>query len=86
MRLPESEHLDIQHFSRLFDNMSESYKLFWFQAIVEQVLNGKDKMSYDELLNHMVVSAWYMVSEYHLNLGQATRWKVWWIMYIKPVV
>jgi len=58
MRLPESEHLDIQHFSRLFDNMSESYKLFWFQAIVEQVLNGKDKMSYDELLNHMVVSAW----------------------------
>ena len=44
MRLPESEHLDIQHFSRLFDNMSESYKLFWFQAIVEQVLNGKDKM------------------------------------------
>ena len=69
MRLPESEHLDIQHFSRLFDNMSESYKIFWFQAIVEQVLNGKDKMSYDELLNHMVVSAWYMVSEYHLNLG-----------------
>ncbi|MCR1841508.1 HNH endonuclease domain-containing protein [Murimonas intestini] len=69
MRLPESEYLDINHFSRLFDNMSESYKIFWFQAIVELVLAGKDRMSYDELLNRMIVSAWYMVSEYHLNMG-----------------
>lgn len=69
IRLPEAEYLDIQHFSRMFDNMSESYKLFWFQAIVDQVLAGKDQMSYDELLNQMVASAWYMVSEYHLNLG-----------------
>lgn len=69
MQLPESEYLDIQHFSRLFDNMSESYKIFWFQAIVDLVLAGKERMSYNDLLNQMIISAWYMVSEYHLNLG-----------------
>lgn len=30
---------------------------------------GKDRITYNNLLNRMIVSAWYMVSEYHLNLG-----------------
>ena len=30
MQLPHSDILDIAHFSRLFDNKSECYKLFWF--------------------------------------------------------
>lgn len=35
MDLPYSDELDIQHLSRLFDNMSECYKLFWLKAIVD---------------------------------------------------
>lgn len=33
VRLPKSEKLNIAGPSRLFDNKSECYKLFWFQAI-----------------------------------------------------
>lgn len=69
MNLPYSDKLNIQHLSRLFDNMSECYKLFWFQAIVDAVIDGKETASYDELINQMVADAWYMVSEYKLNLG-----------------
>lgn len=69
MNLPYSDDLDIQHLSRIFDNMSECYKLFWFQAIVDSVIDGKETVSYDELINQMVTDAWYMVSEYKLNLG-----------------
>ena len=69
MNLPYSDGLDIQYLSRIFDNMTECYKLFWFQAIVDAVVNGKETVSYDELINHMIVDAWYMVSEYRLNLG-----------------
>lgn len=69
MNLPYSDKLDIQHLSRIFDNMSECYKLFWFQAIVDAVVYGKETVSYDELINQMVADAWYMVSEYKLNLG-----------------
>lgn len=69
MNLPESQKLEIKYLSRLFDNMSESYKIFWFQAIVNMVIMGKEIMSYEELINEMIADAWYMVSEYKLNLG-----------------
>jgi len=64
MKLPEYKNLDTQHLQRLFDNMSECYKLFWFQAIVNAVKEGKELISYDDLVNEMIASAWYMVSEY----------------------
>lgn len=71
MQLPSHEQLDTVHLQRLFDNMSECYKLFWFQAIVEQVYAGKKALTYDELINNMIADAWYMVTEYKLNLGPA---------------
>lgn len=69
MQLPYSEQLDIGNFSRLFDNKSECYKLFWFQAMVAKIIQGKSIITYDELIDEMIADAWYMVSEYHLNLG-----------------
>ena len=69
MQLPYSEDLEIQYLSRLFDNTSECYKFFWFQAIVTKILEGKTEISYGELLDEMIADAWYMVTEYHLNLG-----------------
>jgi len=49
MKLPEYKNLDTQHLQRLFDNMSECYKLFWFQAIVEAVRTGKEIISYERI-------------------------------------
>ena len=69
MQLPYSEELEIQYLSRLFDNTSECYKFFWFQAIVTKILDGKTEISYGELLDEMIADAWYMVTEYHLNMG-----------------
>ena len=62
MQLPYSEKLDIAHFSRLFDNKSECYKLFWFQAIVSRIMQGKNVFTYEELINEMIADAWYMVT------------------------
>ncbi len=71
MQLPNSDELEIGFLSRLFDNKSECYKLFWFQAIVNKAVEGKTVIFYDELINEMITDAWYMVTEYHLNLGPA---------------
>ena len=67
--LPVSDQLEIRYLSRLFDNMSECYKLFWFQAILELSAQGQSELVFDDLINEMIASAWYMVSEYRLNLG-----------------
>ncbi len=70
MQLPTySDTLEVQHLSRIFDNTGECYKFFWFQAIVSKVLEGKDCVTYEELVDEMIADAWYMVIEYHLNLG-----------------
>ena len=71
MNLPRYKNLDIQSFQNLFSNKSESYKLFWFQAIIDKVHEGKNVLTYDELINNMIADAWYMVAEYKLNLGPA---------------
>ncbi|MCR5705086.1 MAG: HNH endonuclease [Eubacterium sp.] len=69
MNLPYEPSLEINNFSRLFDNTSECYKFFWFQAILTKILEGKDTMTFEELIDEMIADAWYMVTEYHLNLG-----------------
>ena len=69
MNLPYSEQLDIGHFDRFFDNTSECYKFFWFKAILSKISEGKTEYTYEELVDEMIAEAWYMVSEYHLNLG-----------------
>lgn len=69
MRLPDSEQLNIAGLSRLFDHKSECYKLFWFQAILSSACRGIQEITYEELIDEMIADAWYMVTEYHLNLG-----------------
>lgn len=67
--LPYSDQLCVEKLGRIFDNKSECYKLFWFQAIMSKVTARITTMTFDELIDEMIADAWYMVSEYHLNLG-----------------
>lgn len=69
IRLPEDETVDVGKLAGLFRNMNQSYKLFWFKAIVEKVRDGACAMSHEELANSMIADAWYMVLEYRLSLG-----------------
>ncbi len=71
MNLPQSEKLNIQALSRAFADMSESYKVFWFNGLMEIVRADRKRATFREIISRMVTSAWYMVSEYHLNLGPA---------------
>ena len=71
MDLPRYEQLDTLHLQRLFDNMSECYKLFWFQAIIEKVHDKKCRLTFEEIIDRMIADAWYLVTEYRLNLGPA---------------
>lgn len=51
MQLPHSDILDIAHFSRLFDNKSECYKLFWFQAIARKIKEGQKTITFETLID-----------------------------------
>ena len=70
-QLPYDEKLNIGYLSRLFDDTSNCYKFFWFQAILGKLSEDKTAFTYDELINEMIADAWYMVTEYRLRLGPA---------------
>lgn len=69
MQLPYSDELNIGYLSRLFDNTTNCYKFFWFQAILRKLDGEHTRFSFDELIDEMIADAWYMVSEYRLRLG-----------------
>lgn len=70
-RLPYDDNLNIGLLSKIFERkrISNCYKYFWFQAILENISEDKVRFSYDEILNQMIEDAWYMVTEYNLRLG-----------------
>lgn len=69
MQLPYSDELNIGYLSRLFDNTTNCYKFFWFQAILHKLDGIHNCFTFDELINEMIADAWYMVTEYCLHLG-----------------
>lgn len=68
---PYDDNLDIGILSKVFERkrVSNCYKYFWFQAILEKLSEKKTIFTYDEILNQMIEDAWYMVTEYNLRLG-----------------
>lgn len=66
---PENGKLNIGYLSRLFDNTTNCYKFFWFQAILNRLDGENNRFTFDELINEMIADAWYMVTECHLRLG-----------------
>ena len=70
-QLPSNENLDIRLLETMLSDqyITLSYKLFWFQGILRLVEDGKNRLSFKEIVHEMVASAWYMVTEYKLQLG-----------------
>lgn len=72
-QLPYSDNLNISQFSRLFSNMSASYKIFWLKGIIDAINEGRKSISFKEVIHAMIADAWYMVTEYRLNLGTVDK-------------
>ncbi len=42
-----------------------------FSGFLNIVKSGRPAATFDEIINHMITDAWYMVCEYRSNLGPA---------------
>lgn len=71
--LPYSEKLDIQTFSRLFDQKTTSYKLIFFYSLLEilrrNFFDASTPISLQELNTEMLVHSWYPHSVFKLSFG-----------------
>lgn len=61
--------LDIEGFSKMMSSPSYSYKFYWLEAIVQLISANRTEVTYDEIINKMIVNAWFPVQEYHIHLS-----------------
>lgn len=54
---------------RMVERTTNSYKLYWLRAIVDEVLDGNVSIPFTRLTARMVASSWYPINYYHLSFG-----------------
>lgn len=61
--------LEIDCFSKMMDSPSFCYKFYWLDAIVDLISENVVETTFNEIINEMIVSAWYSVAEFHIHLS-----------------
>lgn len=61
--------LDTDKFARMFNNKAQSYKFYWFEAILSLTKETDEDLTFEEIIDEMICEAWHTVAHYHLRLG-----------------
>lgn len=61
--------LDTDKFAHMFNNKAQSYKFYWFEAILNLAKNTDKDLTFEEIVDEMICEAWHTVTHYHLRLG-----------------
>lgn len=71
MNLPQSKVLPINHLSSVFNRTTNSYKFYWFLAILEHVRETSEHhIPLDLLISRMVAKVWYPVNYFRIFFGK----------------
>jgi len=64
------------YLGRVFDDTTNSYKLFWFLALLSLLRRTEDRsFSFDDIFIEMVVVAWHPVCLYRLSMGRQDKFQ-----------
>ena len=61
--------LGTDKFARIFSYTTQSYKFYWFEAILNLTKNTDEDLTFEEIIDEMICEAWHTVTHYHLRLG-----------------
>lgn len=72
-RLPHSTKVPVAPLAQAFDDVTNSYKFFWFMGILESVKRGEQCVSLSRLVSRMVAFAWFPSVYFRLSFGKQDR-------------
>lgn len=74
--LPRDHELPVNHLPGIFRSVTNSYKYYWFLAILSFVKQGKGRIfTYDELALQMLNDVWYPLNYFRLSFGKSDGFK-----------
>lgn len=68
--------LDVESFSLMLKNPSYCYKFYWVEAIVRLISEDVSETTFNDIIDEMIVNAWYSVLEFHIHLSGMIEGKV----------
>ena len=71
--IPEYLSFSTAPLSKIFEKRCNSYKYFWFLALLYYVAENKTKISFRDMAKRMIAIAWYPSAYCLLRLGDPTR-------------
>jgi hypothetical protein len=72
--LPTSHHLPIEYLAASFEHVTNSYKFYWFLALLEDIKERQNHLIViDDLLVRIIASVWYPVNYFYLSFGKQDR-------------
>jgi hypothetical protein len=72
--LPHSNQLPISALAASFDKVTNSYKFYWFLAILDQIRVSQTRtIPVEALLAHMVARVWFPTNYFRLSFGKQDR-------------
>ncbi|WP_315675825.1 HNH endonuclease domain-containing protein [Clostridium sp. 19966] len=69
--LPSSQKVDSSTFSKVLEDMSASYKMYWLLGILEEVSEGKTEIESKRIIARMIAKAWYPIRQFRLSFGMS---------------
>lgn len=71
MQLPYEELLDINNFSQTLNKkyLVNSYKLYWFAGLLEEIKQGNNIISFNQIVFRMIAKSWFSLLQFKLNFG-----------------
>lgn len=73
-QLPTFSNLPISSLAGVFNNTTNSYKLYWFYAVLQIVkTENKNVISFEEITSEMISSAWYTVNYFKISFGKQDK-------------
>lgn len=69
LQIVYENYLDMGKFAQMFNNKAQSYKFYWFEAILNLTKDKDEDLTFEEIIDEMICEAWHTVTHYHLRLG-----------------
>ncbi|MBU1820590.1 MAG: hypothetical protein KKG00_03635, partial [Bacteroidetes bacterium] len=75
--LPENDELDVASLSAVFQNTTNSYKFYWFLAILDQLQEEGERLiiPQKDLALRMLATVWYPLDYFKLSFGAQDGFK-----------
>lgn len=77
--------LDTDKFARMFNNKAQSYKFYWFEAILNLTKDTEEDLTFEEIIDEMICRTTLGSDRASNVVNSNNRYQILWLYYANAV-